>query len=351
MLEYLDCIVDVPLPDLEGMTLEEFNSLREKVNAARTVSDLNLEWTRTGGDSIFQGVPDENDLARSFGTTPYRARQVLNFEVMCLRLMRVRLEMVSLETSRKTEGYLAARQDLLSILEDRIRTQLNGIFKISAEYDQALERFSEHFMDQVTVLEGSTEGRLVRLYIAIRQMQSKMNKFELFGTRQFHDALEQRLLQKMEQQKKKDEEGQGFPEPPRDRRAEDSPVWKKFEREQVQAATAPAESDAEGESPGSQFEDLPQADRDSHAADGSISWEASFNALGPFFTVRILLRRGLFAEIKQWLLEEEGRYSPDLPRILMDCVKTEQNLRNRKKAIPQDLEEIISLMQKVIRES
>ncbi|MCB1139194.1 MAG: hypothetical protein KDK23_10585 [Leptospiraceae bacterium] len=353
MEDFLNCIVDVHIPDLEGLPVADFQELRKDSRPARTVSEINLEWTRTANEQIFQGIPDESELMRTFGCSEYRARQLLNFEVMCLRLMRIRMERVSYEINRKTEGYISTNQDLLSILEERVRKHINGILNLNSTRDQALDRFKDHFMDHVTVLEGSSEGRLIRLYLAIRQIQEKVEKFELFGTSQFHDALERRLLKKLEalERRASQSEEPGFPEPPADRRAEDSPLWKRFEQEQLNSKAGPAdpggeavlegqETDASGEAAGA-GEDPPT---------GSISWEASFSALGPFFTVRILLRRGLYSEIKRWLMEDEGRYSPELPRILMDCIKTEQNIRNRQNSVPDELEEIITLLQRVMRE-
>ena len=323
MDDYLNCIVDVPLPDLEDQTASEFDELRKSVKPVRSVGEINVEWSRGEGESIFQGIPDENDLSRKFGCSPYRARQILNFETLCFRLMRIRLEAVSYEIARKTEGYLAANEEILSILEERIRRNINGALNLNVPFEQALNKYSDHFMDHVTVLEGTHEGKLIRLYTAIRQIQDKIGQFELFGTSQFHDVLERRLLTKLQTMEQSnpggalidsdppevdatgfsDRTGRSgvFPEPPRDRRAEDSPIWKKFEKDQT-----------EGQEPS-----------------GSISWQASFSALGPFFTVRILLRRGLYEEIMRWLVEDEGKYSPELPRILMDCMKAEQNIRNR----------------------
>ncbi|MCB1171384.1 MAG: hypothetical protein KDK25_13650 [Leptospiraceae bacterium] len=352
MEDFLNCIVDVHIPDLEGLPVADFQELRKDSRPARTVSEINLEWTRTANEQIFQGIPNEGELMRTFGCSEYRARQLLNFEVMCLRLMRIRMERVSYEINRKTEGYISTNQDLLSILEERVRKHINGILNLNSNRDQALDRFKDHFMDHVTVLEGSSEGRLIRLYLAIRQIQDKVEKFELFGTSQFHDALERRLIKKLEvlERRGTDRESASYPEPPTDRRAEDSPVWKRFEQEQLgksAGSTHSGETVLEGqETDGS----AATSSTGEEAPTGSISWDASFSALGPFFTVRILLRRGLYSEIHRWLMEDEGRYSPELPRILLDCIKTEQNIRNRQNAVPDELEEIITLLQRVIRE-
>ena len=64
MDDYLNCIVDVPLPDLEDQTASEFDELRKSVKPVRSVGEINVEWSRGEGESIFQGIPDENDLSR-----------------------------------------------------------------------------------------------------------------------------------------------------------------------------------------------------------------------------------------------------------------------------------------------
>ena len=337
MDEYLNCIVDVALPDLDGTSVGEFSQLRKSLKPVREVSNVNLEWTRNEGEAVFQGIPDENEMARSFGCSPRRAKQILNFEVHCFRMMRIRLESVSYEITRKTEGFLVANEELLGILEERIRRQVNGLLTLNADQDQAVEQFGDYFMDHVTVLEGSHEGKLIRLYLAIRQIQAKIAQFDMFGTSQFHEVLERRLLKRLETAEGGITEGTSdgdssfkpphFPEPPRERRAEDSAIWKKFEEEQ-----------------------LKEQDESEHR-EGSISWSASFSALGPFFTVRILLRRGLYEEILHWLHQDEGRFSPELPRILSDCLKAEQNLTSRTGEIPDALHEVIVAIQRVLRET
>ncbi|HBS05303.1 MAG TPA: hypothetical protein DEA96_10075 [Leptospiraceae bacterium] len=336
MDEYLNCLVDVPLPELDGQSATEFNEFRQSVKPVREVSGINLEYTRNVGEAVFQGVPDESELARTFGCTPYRAKQILNFEVHCFRMMRIRLESVSYEISRKTEGYLVAGEELLGILEERIRRQVNGILNLNASLDQAVEQFGDYFMDHVTVLEGTHDGKLIRFYLAIRQMQAKMDQFEMFGTSQFHEVLERRLLKRLESSdvgtvsvdaSQSPAKERDFPEPPRDRRAEDSAIWKKFEQDQLGAA------------------------EDTEPREGSISWAASFSALGPFFTVRILLRRGLYPEILHWLHQDEGRFSPELPRILSDCLKAEQHFRERTNEAPDGLLEVIGAIKQVLRET
>ncbi len=339
MDEYLNCIVDVPLPELDGQSVTEFNEFRQSVKPVREVSRINLEYTRNVGEAVFQGVPDESELARTFGCTAHRAKQILNFEVHCFRMMRIRLESVSYEISRKTEGYLVAGEELLGILEDRIRRQVNGILNLNASLDEAVDQFGDYFMDHVTVLEGTNDGKLIRFYLAVRQMQAKMDQFEMFGTSQFHDVLERRILKRLERSELDGESSappadslqsvpgdRDFPEPPRDRRAEDSAIWKKFEKDQLASA------------------------EDSEPREGSISWAASFSALGPFFTVRILLRRGLYPEILHWLYQDEGRFSPELPRILSDCLKAEQHFRERTEA-PEGLLEVIGAIKQVLRET
>ncbi|MCB1165707.1 MAG: hypothetical protein KDK33_06120 [Leptospiraceae bacterium] len=340
MNDFLDCIVDVTLPVLDGITLTEFAELRDKSRAVREVGSINVEWTRNPGDGIFDGVPDENELARRFGCSAPRARMLLDFEVLCFRLIRIRLEAVDTPVSRKTEGYIAATEEILVILEERLRRAVNGAFNLKANKDQALEQFTEVFMDRVSSLEGTTEGRMVRFYFGIRQTESKIQDSDLFGTQQFHEVLERRLWKKLEAAASASSgsappatEGsvpstsealsvppaglsESYPEPPPNTRAEDSDHWKRFQQGQQR--------------------------------EGSISWDASFSALGPFFTVRILLRRGLYQEILDWLLEKEGRFSPELPRILMDCLRTEENLRERKGQTPELLDQLIETIREIV---
>ncbi|MEQ8351388.1 MAG: hypothetical protein RH862_07885 [Leptospiraceae bacterium] len=339
MDEYLNCIVDVPLPELEGGSLKNFENLRASARPVKAVSSANIEWTSNSGESIFQGIPDEDELSRSFGCKPFQARQLLNFEVHCFRLMRIRLESASYEINRKTEGYIVANDEVLSILEERIRRQLNGLLSMNANPEQAVQKYGDYFLDNVTVLEGNLEGKLIRLYLAIRQVQSKMEQFEMFGTSQFHEVLERRILKRLETLEANVSDAavaegnkHSFPEPPSSRRAEDSPIWKEFEKDQLQKLES-AEVSSEGT-----------------YREGSISWAASFSALGPFFTVRILLRRELYPEILHWLVQDEGRYSPELPRILMDCLKSEENYKDRTGDVPGGLQEVITSIQQILRD-
>lgn len=63
-----------------------------------------------------------------------------------------------------------------------------------------------------------------------------------------------------------------------------------------------------------------------------INWSKSFETLGEYFTIRILLRRELFTEIERWLKENGDNNIEEKDQILSACELTLKSLNEKKES-------------------
>lgn len=147
--------------------------------------------------------------------------------------------------------------------------------------------------------------------MAIVQLEKEGKKSSLYGTNQYHETLEKRTIKQMSHfltETLSDAEKRQSQNTKHNRRAEDSQDWKEFEKK--------------------------------HEKTGAIPWDHSFQVMGAFFTVRILLRKELYSEILLWA-DTVRIDNPDLERILKDCEKTATSIKNKTGRVPPELDRAI----------
>lgn len=308
----------VSVPDSGGRSLSEFIARRQRLKLTEWVESVNLDFMQGKGKDLFIGLPDEGDCAKSFDISNLEALSYLNFETHSGYLARVRVEAVDAEVNRKTDGYIVTKSKVLAVLKKRLQASIESELGFQIEDKDVYDVVKNYFLDRISSLEGTVLGRMCRLLMGICQVEKEASKSPLYGTHQYHETLEKRMMKQMNTFRQIDtEESSEKPHSSagENRRAEDSTEWKEFE--------------------------------DKHKKSGAIPWEDSFRVMGAFFTVRILLRRELYGEVLLWA-DTVPVSNPDLEKVLEDCQKTADRLHARTGSIPPELNRAIAKIEQKI---
>lgn len=323
MIESYQNISDPALPEIPSEKLKIFRAENDKLNLPDYVSRQNLEWSSAGNDMFFHAIPDENEIAAVFQFPVEGMKEHLDFECYTMRLTRINFEHTINRVPRKTEGYVALRENVISVLLERTKKHLEEEYAKRSKAKPDVTQILTTIRAEIHKYTGTSIARLYFLIEALNEVMRLIRHLNSYGFDTYSEVLRRRAWKMIELKsnafKSPGQVDDGSaPEQGIVRRAEDEKKWRELEAE-------------EG------------------AIGADVDWKRSYGSLGPYLTSRILIRRGLFDMLYSVIKTDNDIGVDDYPRILTDCIRMETRIgmsagTDKKEA----LEKIISLLKEKI---
>lgn len=307
-------IIQPVFKGLGNESLSEFQSVHESLALYDYIKKYNIDHSAGDVTTFFGGIPDEKELAFSLDFPVNKLLIHLNVAAMMEKLYHISFEMSSHPVTRKTSGYVAADRNTIGVLIERCEHNLIDEYRRRVKVDATALDIVRRVQPKIQTLESTTIGKLVRIHTSLNHVRSHMAGNLMLGTSQYAQVMERRTWKIIELKINQYHNESRFESEEKiskesGRRAEDSSEFKNLE------------------------------------ASKGVDWDQSFHVIGPFLTVRILLRRELFDIILAWARSIEGHQ--DLAKILSDCETTLKALeqKNFDPLALRTLQEIIDTLQ------
>ncbi|MCB1324322.1 MAG: hypothetical protein H7A21_17275 [Spirochaetales bacterium] len=282
-------VFEPTLPAVPGAAPGELRRRHNELGLTKCVSERNLSEARGVGEDFFAGIPSTDEVAREKKISATEAELHLAIACRTGGLACVRLESTHLPVHRKTEGFVARDWRIITVLLERLQAALQNEYQTRFNSVPSKKDIQKLYEARMSTVEATTLGRMTRLFVGLSDLEELLRAEAVEATTAIPGpSSEERTWLEIDRRATHAVESPTGPQAPSgpepQRRAIDAPAWQNFEKDQGGKET---------------------------------NWEHSFRTLGPFFTVRILLRRELFHVLLAWL--QKTPQHDDFSRVLADC--------------------------------